>query len=206
MGFPSMGVEKVYRNPITQVQKFLNEYHPYSHKVYNLCSERSYPANKFYAQESYPFDDHNCPTIDLLAACCKDLDQWLCDYDDNVAAIHCKAGKGRTGLVICAFLAYKYQDKMTAEDALQFYAQRRTHNEQGVTIPSQIRFVRYFGSVLTQIKSNTFNPDRPRKLRSITFTSPPQGVLHPTFTMESVAGSPKFFDWKVSYLPPYHQC
>ena len=48
MGFPSDGMEKIYRNGMKHTQDFLNEYHQSSYKVYNLCSERSYPANKFY--------------------------------------------------------------------------------------------------------------------------------------------------------------
>lgn len=71
MGFPSSGMEKVYRNKMTDVQKFFNEYHPNSYKVYNLCSERNYEEGKFHKQAAYPFDDHNCPTLEQLAACCK---------------------------------------------------------------------------------------------------------------------------------------
>jgi phosphatidylinositol-3,4,5-trisphosphate 3-phosphatase/dual-specificity protein phosphatase PTEN len=40
-----------------------------------------------------------------------------------------QAGKGRTGLMVCAYLVYT---GMSAEDALQLYANRRTYNNQGV--------------------------------------------------------------------------
>lgn len=57
--------------------------------------------------------------------------------------IHCKAGKGRTGLMICAYLLFcKYYTNPT--DAMSFYAAMRTYNQKGVTIPSQIRYIRYF--------------------------------------------------------------
>lgn len=55
----------------------------------------------------------------------------------------CKAGKGRTGTVIAALLVYN-QICTSAADALSLFAQRRTYNARGVTIPSQMRYVEYF--------------------------------------------------------------
>jgi hypothetical protein len=40
-----------------------------------------------------------------------------------------QAGKGRTGLMVCAYLIYT---GMSVEDALQLYADRRTYNNEGV--------------------------------------------------------------------------
>lgn len=41
-----------------------------------------------------------------------------------------QAGKGRTGLMVCAYLVYI---GMSADDALQLYADRRTTNNEGVS-------------------------------------------------------------------------
>jgi len=60
-----------------------------------------------------------------------------------VAVVHCKAGKGRTGLMICCWLLFA-KDWDTADKAMAFYALARTQNQKGVTIPSQIRYIRYF--------------------------------------------------------------
>jgi len=164
MGFPSSGVEKMYRNNIDDIRDFLTEYHPDAYKVYNLCSERSYPHKFFYKIALYPFDDHNVPTLEMIRDFVNDACDWLKKSENNVVAVHCKAGKGRTGTMICALLAFKYADKISTADALEFYAERRTMDRKGVTIPSQKRFVNYFGEIF---KSPEWNMDSPNTLIEI---------------------------------------
>jgi len=91
----------------------------------------------------YPFDDHNCPNFEDIWAFCEDVKAWLDESPENVAVIHCKAGKGRTGLMICCWLLFA-KDWDTADNAMKFYALARTLNQKGVTIPSQVRYIRYF--------------------------------------------------------------
>ena len=51
-------------------------------------------------------DDHNCPQFDDMEVFCADVAKYLNEHVDNMVAIHCKAGKGRTGLMICVFMLY----------------------------------------------------------------------------------------------------
>lgn len=144
MGFPSENVEAAFRNPMKEVLRFLDSFHKDHYKVYNLCSERNYDHEKFYNRvEVFPFDDHNAPPFELILQFCQNVEQWLALDDKNIAVIHCKAGKGRTGLMISAWMLYS-REWTTAKDALTFYAAMRTYNQKGVTIPSQIRYVHYF--------------------------------------------------------------
>eukprot|EP00563_Minutocellus_polymorphus_P018339 CAMPEP_0197719976 /NCGR_PEP_ID=MMETSP1434-20131217/3498_1 /TAXON_ID=265543 /ORGANISM="Minutocellus polymorphus, Strain CCMP3303" /LENGTH=322 /DNA_ID=CAMNT_0043304769 /DNA_START=153 /DNA_END=1117 /DNA_ORIENTATION=- len=142
MGFPSVGVESIYRNRLVDVRKFLDGRHQSHYKVYNLCSERQYAAECFDSRTAwYPFDDHNCPPFDMLCKLMTDMEDYLAqDENNNVAVIHCKAGKGRTGLVIASHLLHSGQ-YATSRESLNHFGFCRTHNSKGVTIPSQQRWV-----------------------------------------------------------------
>ena len=93
---------------------------------------------------------------------CAHVHKWLSADVKNVAAIHCKVGKGRTGTMICCYLLYCGAMK-TSADVLEFYGVRRTHNGHGVTIPSQRRYVQYFAESLAP----TWDAGRERMLWSL---------------------------------------
>ena len=127
--------------------RFLEARHSGHYKVYNLCSERSYDPQKFYGRVAvYPFDDHSPPEFCLIKPFCEDVSWWLEENPANVAAVHFKAGKGRTDLIICAYLLYSGL-QANAEAVLKFYASKRT-DSNGVTLPSQRRYVAYFAAKL----------------------------------------------------------
>ncbi|ORY16326.1 phosphatases II [Rhizoclosmatium globosum] len=149
MGFPSSTFPKrIYRNSMKQTLKYLDAKHKDKYKVYNLCSEPgfSYPPESFHSNwVSYPFDDHTPPQFSMLLAIVRDIREWMRKNEGNVAVVHCKAGKGRTGVVCCAVMIAEgvFED---AESCLRGYTGLRMREGfgEGLTVAGQVRWVRYF--------------------------------------------------------------
>jgi len=77
------------------------------------------------------------------------LKNFLQENEKHVVAIHCKAGKGRTGVMVCCWLLHS-KFCCNANESIDFYGEIRTKNGKGLTIPSQIRYVRYYEKILQQ--------------------------------------------------------
>ncbi|KAA3482431.1 phosphatidylinositol 3,4,5-trisphosphate 3-phosphatase [Gossypium australe] len=97
---------------------------------------------------SFPFDDHNCPPIQLILSFCQSAYSWLKEDIENVVVVHCKAGMARTGLMISSLLLY-LKFFPTAEESMGYYNQKRCVDGKGLVLPSQIRYVKYFERTLT---------------------------------------------------------
>lgn len=107
MGWPAANFEAIYRNKRKTVRKFLDARHGEYYRVYNLCPcwENSYESNEFYGEVGrYPFPDHHPPPLSMIPMFVCDITAWLAKDARNVAVIHCKAGKGRSGTMACSYL------------------------------------------------------------------------------------------------------
>jgi hypothetical protein len=87
--------------------------------------------------------DHNPAPLKTIFYFCLDALLFLCQDPENVIAVHCKAGKGRTGLAIASYITFM-EGSQDAYEAVKIFNNRRTIDNQGLKIPSQIRYVHYF--------------------------------------------------------------
>lgn len=143
-GYPAESFEGIYRNHYKDVYNFFERRHGANYRIYNLCSERCYDKEKFHCRVGeYRFDDHCPPPLALFRPFCEDVQAWLEKDPEHVVAIHCKAGKGRTGVMICAYMIY-IGLWASAHGAMEFFGSARSKKGEGVTIPSQRRFIQYF--------------------------------------------------------------
>lgn len=188
MGFPATGLEGQYRNHMKDVKRFMKERHKDNFKVYNLCSEREYDPSEFEGRVSvFPFEDHQAPPFESILPFCQDVEQWLSENEENVCAIHCKAGKGRTGVMICAYLVYT-GNYGSADQVLDYYAVQRTYDGKGVTIPSQARYVRYFADFMERGKIR----DGSLFLQRIRLSRVPKNGCTPDFKISHISGTELF--------------
>ena len=151
MGYPSTGMETLYRNSLADISKFFSVRHNNEVKIYNLCLEKDRIYNKNIFPNCkvglFPATDHNPSPIKLILEFCIDLCLYIIKNPNGVAAVHCKAGKGRTGVMICSYLIFSGLCKCS-EKAFRYYARIRTKNNTGVTISSQRRYIKYFETFL----------------------------------------------------------
>ena len=92
-------------------------------KIYNLCAEDryQYPLESVqpFSIFKFPFPDHNVTHLQKVFTFCLDAALFLqrmeqyhknsgesIENNQPVIVVHCKAGKGRTGMMICSLLVF----------------------------------------------------------------------------------------------------
>lgn len=92
--------------------------------------------------------DHSPPPFLLLQTIVNDMHVHLSQNPENVILVHCKMGKGRSGTAIIAYLM-KYMSCPLSESKTIFMSGRFKRNvSKGVTIYSQLRYLRYHEMLL----------------------------------------------------------
>lgn len=181
------GFEALFRNPIGEVRRFLDsaEGPNTRYRIFNVCPEMPYPTEIFhYRVESLDVQDHSPPSFPVLVEFLTSASHWSKADPRNVIVIHCKAGKGRTGTLCCAWLLYSRMANSAAE-ALEMFADRRTDHMKrsakkkkiAVDTWGQVRqvynldlWLRTVGVDLSSNRELTPPPEVPAILESVTMS------------------------------------
>jgi len=182
MSVPATGWVQAFRNPIGEVARFFRTFHENHFRIYNCCPEHPYPFEPFDGNVR-PFDiqDHTPPNMGFLIEFMEDARAFVDKApQDNVIAVHCRGGKGRTGTLCCTWLLYTQEPGCEMyEDCLQFFAVSRSDLRfsdklQGVDTPSQKRYVMAIDTLLSKNDSYLHTPAaniKPPPLAPITLTN-----------------------------------
>jgi len=146
MGLPGQGVSTLWRNRVEEVASFLDKNHFGHYRIFSLGKSA---ADFFRLRNTtawFGWSSKKAPPLELLNRILLAINDWLAQHPQNVAVIHCKEGRERSGVVIASYLV-KSGVFATAKEALDFYASMRSKYQEGVQTPSQIRYVQYMCSV-----------------------------------------------------------
>lgn len=127
MAYPENAKTNFWRNHRPKIVEFFKKKHNGKVKIYNLCIEKGFRIDDGYQK------DFECNAYEDFRS--KDVTSCLCEFpcldhephkfssmfefdidsslylstspsNNNAIAVHCKAGKGRTGVMICSLLVF----------------------------------------------------------------------------------------------------
>lgn len=111
--------------------------------------------------------DHFPPPFLLLEEIIDEIHEYLNSDNKKVVVIHCKMGKGRSGVISIAYLM-KYRQIPMIESSQLFMSTRfKPGITRGVTIYSQLRYLRYHETFICY--DSIFRPQIIKQLQSCTF-------------------------------------
>uniref|UniRef100_A0A673XAJ5 Tensin 1 n=1 Tax=Salmo trutta TaxID=8032 RepID=A0A673XAJ5_SALTR len=156
VSFPSCVEETSYASNLREVASMLRSKHQDNYLLFNL-SEKRYDINQLNPKVlDFGWPDHHAPALDKICSICKAMDTWLSADSHNVVVIHNKGNRGRTGVVVAAYMHYS-NISASADQALDRFAMKRFYEDKVLPVgqPSQRRYVQYFSGLLSgHIKIN----------------------------------------------------
>jgi len=169
MGFPSP--EETHLGcPLDNISKYLNTKYKGKYMIFNL-SEKSYDASKFEQQVmEFKFPGYPSPPLGTLFSILTSMHSWLAASSENVVVVHCYNGKGRTALILAAYLLWT-KAFSTPKNAIAHVADCRRIPMSRLVVPSQQRYLGYF---FTVGKGEEKMNKKPLRLTSLTTTALPK--------------------------------
>lgn len=153
---PDLEEHRYHRN-LQEVASMLKSKHQDKFLLLNL-SEKRYDITRLNPKvQDYGWPDLHAPPLDRICAVCKAMETWLTSDPNNVVVLHCKGNKGKTGVIVAAYMHYS-KISAGADQALTTLAMRKFCEDKVSSSlqPSQNRYIYYFGGLLSgTIKMNS---------------------------------------------------
>ncbi|XP_023820696.1 tensin isoform X2 [Oryzias latipes] len=193
LSFPANAEERSYATNLKEVATMLRSKHGEHYLVLNLSEWRNDLTTLNPKVLEFGWPDHHAPALDKICSMCKAIDTWLNGDPHNVVVLHNKGNRGRTGVVVAAYMHYS-NISASADQALDRFAMRRFYEDKALPVgqPSQKRYVRYFNGLLSgHIKIN----NKPLFLHHV--------ILHGIPNFESKGGCRPFLKIYQAMQPVY---
>ncbi|XP_049340836.1 tensin-1 isoform X4 [Astyanax mexicanus] len=156
VSFPGNVEEESYSSNLKEVATMLRSKHGDNYLLFNL-SEKRYDISRLNPKVlDFGWPDHHAPALDKICSICKAMDTWMSADSHNVVVLHNKGNRGRTGVVVAAYMHYS-NISASADQALDRFAMKRFYEDKVLPVgqPSQKRYVQYFSGLLSgHIKIN----------------------------------------------------
>ncbi|KAM3620946.1 uncharacterized protein V6R79_003955 [Siganus canaliculatus] len=149
--------EQRYRRNLQEVASMLKSKHQDKFLLLNLSEKRHDITRLNPKVQDYGWPDLHAPPLDRICAVCKAMETWLTSDPLNVVVLHCKGNKGKTGVIVAAYMHYS-KISAGADQALTTLAMRKFCEDKVSSSlqPSQNRYIYYFGGLLSgTIKMNS---------------------------------------------------
>ncbi|KAJ8416707.1 hypothetical protein AAFF_G00325850 [Aldrovandia affinis] len=156
VSFPSNVEEQSYSTNLKEVATMLKSKHGDHYLLFNLSEKRNDITRLNPRVLDFGWPDHHAPALDKICSMCKAMDTWLNTESRNVVVLHNKGNRGRSGVVIAAYMHYS-NISASADQALDRFAMKRFYEDKVLPVgqPSQRRYVQYFSGLLSgHIKIN----------------------------------------------------
>ncbi|KAF7695955.1 hypothetical protein HF521_006049 [Silurus meridionalis] len=155
--FPPLLDEQRYRLNLKEVAAMLKSKHQDKFLLLNLSEKRHDITRLNPKVHDFGWPDLHAPPLDKICSMCKAMETWLNSDPQHVVVLHCKGNKGKTGVIIAAYMHYS-KISAGADQALSTLAMRKFCEDKVSSSlqPSQNRYIYYFGGLLSgAIKMNS---------------------------------------------------
>uniref|UniRef100_A0A8C7ZA43 Tensin 2b n=1 Tax=Oryzias sinensis TaxID=183150 RepID=A0A8C7ZA43_9TELE len=149
--------EQRYQRNLKEVASMLKSKHQDNFLLLNLSENRNDITRLNPKVQDHGWPDLHAPPLERICAICKAMETWLTSDLQNVVVLHCKGHRGKTGVIVAAYMHYS-KISAGADQALTTLAMRKFCEDKVSSSlqPSQNRYIYYFSGLLSgTIKMNS---------------------------------------------------